>query len=207
MRPARATKTLVALVTAVLVGSWALTGCGNGNADAATDHNAADVAFVDAMIPHHQQALQMVAMAEGRDLDPEFTALTEDLRTAQQAELATMLRWQQAWAARDGDAEGDESGDPGAGSSTQDGMGMGGDLAGMMTSKQLADLARTPDGSFRRLWLQSMIEHHQGALGIAETEIAAGRAPDTVELARTIRDAQQGDVARMQALLARSPAG
>lgn len=202
MRPARATTVLVALVTAVLLGSWALTGCGGGDADAATDHNAADVAFVDAMIPHHQQALEMVAMTEGRDLDPEFSALAEDLRAAQQAELDLMRRWQQDWAARDADADDDGPDDPGAGGTSQDGMGMGGDLAGMMTSAQLADLARAPDGSFRRLWLQSMIEHHQGALGMAETEIAAGRAPDTVELARSIRDTQQGEVTRMQALLA-----
>lgn len=206
MRPARATTApaaLVALVAAVLLGSWALTGCGNGDADAATDHNAADVAFVDAMIPHHRQALEMVAMTQGRDLDPAFSALAEDLRAAQQAELDMMLRWQQTWAARDGGAGDDGSDeDPGATSSAQDGMGMGGDLGGMMSSAQLADLARAPDGSFRRLWLQSMIEHHQGALGMAETEIAAGRSPATVELARSIRDAQQGDIARMRALLA-----
>lgn len=180
----------MALVMLVLL---ALSGCSDGDADAASDHNAADVAFVDAMIPHHEQALEMVAMTEGRDLDPEFAALAEEIGAAQQAELTRMRQWQQAWAARDGDAAG-----AGAGAD----MGMGGDVGAMMSTEQLANLAKAPDGSFRRLWLQSMIEHHQGALGMAETEMTAGRAADAIALARAIRDAQQAEITRMQALLA-----
>ncbi|MCY7395949.1 MAG: DUF305 domain-containing protein [Nocardioides sp.] len=196
MHRSRLVSTLVAVLTVVLIGATA-TACGDGGAQAATDHNAADVSFVSEMIPHHQQAVEMVDLTEGRDLDPEFLALARQIRDAQEPEIVEMQRWLDRWSAP---AAGDDSADA---ESDADGMSMGGDMDGMMSSEQLTKLAGARDGSFRRLWLQSMIEHHQGALGMARGEVSGGKSPEAVALAGEIQDTQAAEIRQMQDLLAR----
>lgn len=189
MRRSPLVTALAALIVAVLLAATA-TACGNdGGAQAAADHNEADVSFVREMIPHHQQAVEMVDMTEARDLDPEFVALAQQVRAAQEPEITRMQGWLERWSA--------------AGSKNADAMNMGGDVGGMMSGEQMAKLADAKDGSFRRLWLQSMIEHHQGALAMAASELSEGKSPEAVALAQSIRDTQSAEISRMQALLAR----
>ena len=81
-----------------------LSGCGddspggdNDTGNARTDHNDADVAFASDMIQHHAQALAMVDLTVGRDLDPEVEALAEAIRAAQGPEIETMTDWLTEW--------------------------------------------------------------------------------------------------------------
>ena len=60
-------------------------------------YNDADVAFATEMIPHHADALVMVDMTQGRDLSPELTTLTEQIRDAQAPEIERMVDWLTAW--------------------------------------------------------------------------------------------------------------
>lgn len=205
MRRSRFVSALAALTLAVLT-AVSVTACGNdGSAQATADHNQADVSFVREMIPHHQQSLAMVAMTTDRDLDPEVVALAQGIRATQRPQITEMQTWLRRWSSP-GSGDGDGSTDGGGGTGGDaggDDLSMGGDVGGMMSSEQLRRLDAAPDGSFRRLWLQSMIEHHQGALGMARSEVAAGKFPPAVALAQSIVDTQTAEIAQMRALLAR----
>ena len=193
MRRSRLTS-LLAAVTVVLVIAVSSAACG-GNPGVATDHNDADLTFVDEMLPHHEQAIAMVEMTEGRTLDPAFSALAEQIRVAQDPEIADLTGWRQKWKVPSESADADDPDE-------MDGMDMGGAMAGMMTSDQMQRLAQSPDDSFERLWLQMMIEHHRGAIAMAGTEATDGTFAPTVAMARSIQSTQAAQVTQMQSMLA-----
>jgi uncharacterized protein (DUF305 family) len=56
-----------------------------------------DKAFIDAMIPHHQSAIEMAQVASEKSENPEIKELAENIVTAQQQEIAQMLQWREAW--------------------------------------------------------------------------------------------------------------
>src|SRR5687767_12648135 len=94
-------KTTRILLTLLTAAALTMTACGgdDNQADPAAGQpfNDADVAFATDMIQHHAQALQMVDMTMGRQLDPEVQALAEDIRAAQTPEIETMADWLQEW--------------------------------------------------------------------------------------------------------------
>ena len=95
---------------AVLALSGALAACGDDATDATADpsagrtaengdvFNGADVQFATDMIPHHAQAIEMVALTQGRVLDPEVAAIAAESRGAQEPENQTMTTWLTDWA-------------------------------------------------------------------------------------------------------------
>jgi uncharacterized protein (DUF305 family) len=163
---------------------------GHGAASPAGDFNQADVSFVQGMIPHHQQAIDMSDMILAKDgLHPEVTALAEQIKAAQQPEIDTMNRWLSAWG-RDMDAGGGDSG------------GHHGGEGGIMTEEQMRqlDIANPSDG--QRLFLEGMIWHHQGAIQMANTELAEGKNIEAINLAKQIAETQQQEIETMQELQA-----
>jgi len=154
-----------------------------------------DVAFATQMIPHHAQALQMVDLTNGRDLDPAVSALAEDVRAAQGPEIEQLVDWLTAWdepipeTARD-----HENADSGGG---MDDM----DMPGMMSAAELDELAALDGAAFERRWLEMMVEHHRGAIEMAEAEQADGRFGPAVELAGAIAEGQTAEVTEMEGLL------
>src|SRR5688572_8302464 len=66
-------------------------------ASAVGTFNDADVTFAQSMIPHHQQAVQMAAMADGRAAGSEVKELAGKVQRAQQPEIDTMTAWLTAW--------------------------------------------------------------------------------------------------------------
>lgn len=172
----------------------------------ATEHDDGDVAFASDMIQHHAQALAMVDLTLDRPLDPEVQRLAEGIRDAQAPEIETMADWLTGWGeevpatVRDHVHAGHDSGDT-------DGMeGMGGtdgagDAPGMMTADDMDALANASDEEFQDMWLAMMVEHHEGAIDMAEEEQAAGRFGDAVDLAGRIIDTQSREVDAMEELL------
>ena len=81
------TLTRVAALVAALV--LALAGCSDDSStsNSSDGHNDADVEFTGEMVPHHEQALRMVAMTRGRDLSPQFEDLTLQIKAAQAPEI------------------------------------------------------------------------------------------------------------------------
>jgi uncharacterized protein (DUF305 family) len=62
-----------------------------------TSFNEADVAFAQAMIPHHEQAVEMAKMASEKGSDPKVKELAAKIRSAQDPEIATMKGWLSTW--------------------------------------------------------------------------------------------------------------
>lgn len=150
------------------------------------DHNDADVMFAQQMIPHHSQALEMARLAVDRAEDPGVTELAARIEGAQEPEIEQMQGWLEAWGE-----------DPG--SEVMDGMEHGG--AGMMTDDDMSMLEAATGAEFDAMFLEMMIQHHSGAVEMAETEITDGQFPEAIELATAIKEAQEAEIDEMRTLL------
>jgi len=203
------TRALSALALTLALGAG-LTACRDDTSDAAgtaevstTEHNDADVTFASDMITHHAQALSMVDLTLNRTLDPEVQALAEDIRDAQAPEIETMADWLTTWGEdvpatmRDHVNGGHDMDDM---SDNMDDMDHD-DMPGMMSADDIDELENASDVQFQDMWLEMMIEHHEGAIEMAETEQADGQFKDAVDLAGQIIDAQKKEVVTMNDLL------
>ncbi|WP_131767002.1 DUF305 domain-containing protein [Candidatus Protofrankia californiensis] len=155
-----------------------------------SDHNDADVMFAQMMIPHHQQAVEMAALAPDRAADPAVLTLAEQIGTAQAPEIETMTGWLEAW--------GEPTAMPGAG---DHGGGHGTDDTGMMSEDDMTALREASGPAFDRMFLEMMIRHHGGAIEMARAEQRDGQSPDAMALARTIESTQAAEVETMKGLL------
>lgn len=201
MRIAGATGAVVLSVALTACGGAARTDSSTGSApapastvDAGQGFNDADVRFAQMMIPHHRQAVTMADLAEDRAQSPEVQALAQQIKGAQDPEIATMTGFLQAWGAEVPD---------GATEDSMGGMDHGGTggVSGMMTPEQMALLSNGTGTEFDRMFLQMMIIHHEGAVSDAEREQADGVNPEAKALAADIVTAQTEEITRMQQLL------
>lgn len=156
---------------------------------AAGDKNEADTLFATMMIPHHAQAIAMADLAVKRATDTKVKALAARIKGAQGPEIARMSGWLTGWGA------------PVPGTDGGSGMsGMGGDTGGMMSTQQMTDLGAAKGPAFDRMWLQMMVQHHQGAVVMAKTELTEGANPEAKQLAQAIIDSQSKEIAEMRSL-------
>lgn len=186
--------TLIAIVLAIGVA-----GCGSEDGSAGSDstssHNSADVAFATDMIPHHAQAIEMADMALTRAEDTDVIDLAGQIKAAQDPEIEAMSGWLEAWGEEVPDLGDDMSGmDP-------DMSGMDDSMPGMMSEADMQGLADSSGAAFDRMWLTMMIEHHEGAISMAETELSDGESAEAKSLADDIIEGQQAEVTTMQGLL------
>ncbi|MFJ9967457.1 DUF305 domain-containing protein [Streptomyces avermitilis] len=157
--------------------------------------NNADVTFAQQMIPHHQQAVEMAQLADGRASDQDVKDLAAAIEKAQDPEISTMRGWLKSW------------GKPG--SSTASGMpgmhhGAGGtDMAGMMSDEHMTALKAAQGAAFDKMFAQMMIDHHEGAITMAEDERKSGRSADAKRLADTVITNQTAEIATMNRILDR----
>lgn len=156
---------------------------------AAGDKNEADTLFATMMIPHHAQAIAMADLAVKQATDTKVKALAARIKGAQGPEIARMSGWLTGWGA------------PVPGTAGGSGMsGMGGDTGGMMSTQQMTDLGAAKGPAFDRMWLQMMVQHHQGAVVMAKTELTEGANPEAKQLAQAIIDSQSKEIAEMSSL-------
>lgn len=206
MRTNRTTRALSALT---LTAALALTAGACGNDDTSTDtssevstteHNDADVEFASNMLQHHAQALSMVDLTIDRPLDPEVQQLAEQIREAQAPEIETFTDWLTDWdeevpeTMRDHVNSGHDMDDMG-GSMDEENM------PGMMTSEDMGALEDASDDEFQTMWLEMMIEHHEGAVEMAKTEQSDGQYKPAVDLAGDIVESQSAEIETMRGLL------
>lgn len=210
MRTNRALTTFSTLSALALGLTLTLSGCGSsdsGGGDSssaapsysATEHNDADVTFASEMMQHHAQALAMVDLTQGRDLDPAVQAVVDGIRAAQAPEIETMAGWLGDWNEPIPATVRDHA-NAGHGMAGMDEAGMA-DMPGMMSAAEMTDLANADDASFPGLWLEMMIRHHEGAVEMAAAETADGQFQPAVDLAGSITSSQTDEIATMQALL------
>ncbi|TPG25560.1 DUF305 domain-containing protein [Mycobacterium hodleri] len=72
------------------------------------------------------------------------------------------------------------------------------EMQGMVDDATMMRLAAMTGAEFDKLWLQSMIAHHEGAIAMADTEIADGANADAKTLAKQIVTAQQAEISQMK---------
>lgn len=146
-----------------------------------------DSMFAQMMIPHHEQALEMAALVPERSAAPEVTALAAEIDAAQGPEIEQMRRWLEEWGLET-DIDLAEH---------EDHLGM----EGMLSDAEMAALEAASGAEFDRLWLEGMIRHHEGAVTMAETQLASGIHEPSRELAEEIIRTQQAEITRMRAML------
>jgi uncharacterized protein (DUF305 family) len=153
----------------------------------------ADVAFVQGMIPHHRQALDMTAMVAERTDRKAMGLLTERMDVSQTDEIAQMERWLT------------ERGEDLPGVHAHHGADHAELMPGMLTTDELAQLRDARGARFDRLFLQYMIRHHEGAVLMVEqllTEGFGGQESQVFQLAQHIDADQRVEISRMKSLLA-----
>ena len=164
-------------------------------AAAATDlsqvqHTDADVRFMQGMIAHHTQALEMTTLLRSRTRSDDMRLLAERIDASQTDEMDFMRAWLRARGA-DPDA---------AAAHVHHGMLM----PGMLTPDEMAQLAAATGPGFDRLFLEGMIKHHVGALTMVEELFAtpgAGQESEIFAFASDVDADQRIDIRRMSAML------
>ncbi|MFE5712958.1 DUF305 domain-containing protein [Streptomyces sp. NPDC056501] len=167
---------------------------GSASAEAAAPgaFNDADVMFAQMMIPHHEQALEMAKLADGRAEDPEVKKLVAAIEGAQDPEIRKMQAWLKGWGKP-------ESAGAGHGS----GGGSGHGMAGMMSEKDMKDLAAVKGAAFDRKFAELMIAHHDGAVAMAKDEQKNGRNASAKKLADDVVRTQSTEIAELRKILDR----
>lgn len=161
----------------------------SASTDVAADHNDQDTTFAQMMIIHHEGAIEMSQLAVEQAETPEVVALAERIAEAQGPEIDEMTAWLSAWGE---DVSPDDHG----------GMDMGGmDMNGMSQEEIMTQLDALSGAEFDQAFLEAMIAHHEGAIGMSEQQLADGQNPDAVALAEKIIDDQQAEITEMQEIL------
>ena len=164
--------------------------------DRSDEWNHTDVAFMQMMIPHHAQALEMSELAHKYARDKRVRSLAERIRGAQAPEIQAMSAWleeRNMQVPRAGD-------DPRKFDHSQHGHNP---MMGMMTAAQMKQLAAARGRAFDRLFLQGMIRHHAGAVDMAEDAAQDGTDIIVSEVTADVSSTQTAEISRMQDLLAR----
>jgi uncharacterized protein (DUF305 family) len=157
-----------------------------------TSHSAADSQFMQDMIPHHHQAIQMAALVADRTNRQELIDVAGRINASQDDEIKFMQDWLR------------ERGEPVPEPTAHHAMHTTHTMAGMATSEQMAELAAAEGAAFDRLFLTLMIAHHEGAVRMVEELLELpGSAYDAVlfEFTSDITNDQTAEIERMHALL------
>lgn len=183
------TKLVVLLATVALIASACGGGNGSSGSEEAQDTTSSavpfDQAFIDAMVPHHRDAIDMAKAARDRGLtQPELQTIADNIISSQQGEIDQMLDWREQW-----------FGSRALGPVVSDALGVPEMELGMMQGST-DDIAGAidVDATFATM----MIAHHKGAIAMAEAAKERSDRPEITELADAIIEAQQAEIDVME---------
>jgi uncharacterized protein (DUF305 family) len=149
------------------------------------EFSSTDIMFAQAMIPHHEQAIEMSALAQTRTTDPEVLALAAKITAEQDSELQQMAGWLSAAGVSDTDA-GHMSHDMGE--------------MGMLDEAQMTALAAARGAAFDKLYLKGMIQHHLSAIDMAQMIMGSANA-EVKMLGENVVSSQTAEIAQMKTML------
>jgi uncharacterized protein (DUF305 family) len=157
----------------------------------------ADVDFMQGMIMHHAQAVEMTALIPSHTENPAVRSLGARISSSQSDEMKFMQRWLQARGepismSMPGMPDMDMSGQPMA------------PMPGMLTPPQMSALRKAKGAEFDHLFLAGMIQHHTGALNMVQTlfnSAGAGQDADLFNFATDVDNTQRAEIRIMQSLL------
>jgi uncharacterized protein (DUF305 family) len=153
--------------------------------------SAADVKFMQGMIHHHAQALDMTELLKTRTTRDDMRKLAQRIELSQADEITMMRRWLET--------HGQEA--PGPDAHHMAGAPL---MPGMLTADQMDRLAAAKGPAFDRLFLEFMIQHHEGALIMVKDLFAtpgAAQDSDIFAFASDVDADQRIEIARMSAML------
>jgi uncharacterized protein (DUF305 family) len=133
--------------------------------------------FAEAMVPHHQQAIDISGFAKTNTSNPGILAMAEKIIGQQTPEIQKMGAWLE-------------------GKSFDNSMIMD----GMLTGAQLAELKDSQDAEFDQLYVQYMVQHHEGAIAMAADALGIDD-PELSEFANSIIKSQTAEIEELMALL------
>lgn len=166
-----------------------------------------DVEFMQGMIMHHAQAVEMTAMIEGRTQNAEIRLLGDRIAASQADEMMFMRRWL-AVRGEKAEMKMPSSGSKPGGSHSHgahDASSYEMKMPGMLSAQQMAELGRAKGKDFDRLFLLGMIQHHRGALDMVKSLFAtpgAGLEAEIFNFATEVDTGQLAEIKIMQTLLA-----
>ncbi|GAA4668653.1 DUF305 domain-containing protein [Streptomyces chumphonensis] len=153
--------------------------------------NSADIDYMSRMVVHHEQALVMADLAPERAGGAPVRKLADRIRAAQDPEITAM----RAWLERHAPDRAEESGSDASGHGHSHG-----DMPGMATEEELAELRAAEGAAFDALFLELMIDHHNGAVTMVAEVLGAGNDVRVEELAADTAAQQSAEVERMRAM-------
>jgi uncharacterized protein (DUF305 family) len=172
-------------------------------AAARPSYTDADVKFMQGMIHHHAQALDMVDLLKTRTNSDDMRKLAERVEISQADEIRMMQKWLEA--------RGQQAPQPpraAAGTASDHAHHMMADMPmmmpGMLNEQQMNQLAAAKGPEFDRLFLEFMIQHHQGALTMVKQLFAtpgAAQDSDVFAFASDVDADQRAEISRMSAML------
>ncbi len=177
---------------------------GVAGARSASVRSEADVQFMSGMIPHHAQAVVIAGWAATHGARSDIRILSERIVVGQKDEIALM----QYWLREHGEAV--PAADATHMSMKMNGMQHDTLMPGMLNDAQLAQLDKARGAEFDRLFLQSMIGHHEGAITMVDELLGSTRAGQDDVVYRMASDVyadQTTEIERMKKMLATVPAG
>ena len=154
-------------------------------------HTAADVRFMQGMIGHHAQAVEMVALVPSRSSRGDMRMLAMRIDVSQADEIKMM----QGWLQLRGQALPDPHAHHAAGATL---------MPGMLTAEEMGHLAEAKGVEFDRLFLEGIIKHHAGALTMVQelfSSPGAGQDSEIFAFASDVDADQRMEIDRMSALL------
>lgn len=155
--------------------------------------NEADVTFIQDMIVHHAQAVEMAELAPDRAAAKDVKGLADRIHDSQRPEIDMMNRWLEQYDKPTVDPSAPAHGGHGGGHAS---------MPGFATPEQLAALKAASGERFDTLFLQMMVTHHQGALTMVEQVRTTGVNVRVQEIAEDVAVTQADEIGRMQGMLA-----
>jgi len=169
-------------------------------------NSAKDVEFMQGMIMHHAQAVEMTALIDSHTQNKELRTLGARISRSQSDEIDFMKRWLTIRGESTSMTMADMPGMDMASHGMHSGHAML--MPGMLTEKQMASLRKAKGKEFDELFLEGMIQHHNGALTMVKDLFDTAGAGQDAELFNFVTDVDSGQRAEikiMQTMLGQKP--
>lgn len=163
-------------------------------------HSPADVQFMQNMIMHHAQAVEMTALIDSHTQNNELRTLGARISRSQSDEMKFMKRWLMARAEPTSPPMHHM---PGMDMSSHEML-----MPGMLTAKQMTALRKAKGQEFEQLFLRGMIQHHNGALIMVKElfdTAGAGQDAELFNFATDVDSGQRAEIKIMQTMLGDNP--
>lgn len=169
----------LALATVIIASALFLSiGLPGESGDTGDGFNRADVMFMNMMIVHHDQAIEMAELASERTSNENILELSSNISEAQRSENEQMAAWLEELGyqrPRNGHR-----------------------MAGMASTEQMRELRSSENEEFDRLFAELMITHHRGGIQMAESFSQRGKNPELIEMQKQMVETQQREIEMME---------